>query len=145
MFIIFDNQFIIETQLSEALNKYLRLRYFGFIRDNFNGKVTHCITYGERLTDKPHEIIRPPVAKGTQTFLFDHTGNTLSTNLFDNTIENIEVVISANFNFAFLCNFIEYLYYLHLTKQKKTIIHCLPKPVHVGSQILFGKENHLFE
>lgn len=124
MFIKFDDQFVIAIELSEPIKQYLRLRYFGFTFETFNGNVTHSIMNGAKLTDKPHEIIRPPVAKGIRTFLFDTMGNTLSTNLFENAKGIIEIVISANFNVAFLCNFIEYLYYLHIRTQRKTIIHC---------------------
>ena len=124
MFIIFEEKFIIEVQLSIDIHRYLKMRYFGFIEEKFTGIATHCISFGEKLTDKPHEIIRPPVAKGNKTFLFDKTGNTLYSNFLESQSSEIEIFISPNFNTAFLCNFIEYLYYLHLRRHDKTIIHC---------------------
>ena len=80
MFIIFEEKFTIEVRLSTDIHRYLKMRYFGFIDEKFSGIATHCISFGEKLTDKPHEIIRPPVAKGKKTFLFDKTGNTLYSN-----------------------------------------------------------------
>ena len=114
----------IEVRTTELLKQYLRIRYFGYTHDNYAGKITHTISYGDKLTDKPHEIIRPPVARGKYTFLFDKGGNTLSSDLFYSESENVEIIISENFNFAFLCNFIEYIYYLHLINIGKTVIHC---------------------
>ena len=124
MFIRFNNQFLIKCELSEDMHQYLRMRYFGFTLEHSSVKETHIIRYGERLTDKFHEVIRPPVAKSSRTFLFDTLGNTLTSNLFENPSDEVEIYVSPNFNVAFLCNFVEYMYYLHLCDYGKTIIHC---------------------
>jgi hypothetical protein len=124
MFISFEEKFTIEVQLSFEIHRYLKMRYFGFVKKNFNGNATHYISFGEKLTDKPYEIIRPPVAKGNKTFLYDTEGNTLYSNFLELQRTKTEIHISPSFNIAFLCNFIEYLYYLYLKNYEKTIIHC---------------------
>ena len=124
MFVVFEREFSLELRLSHSYERYLKIRYSGFVYDFYDGDISHLISFGEKLTDEAYETIRPPVAKGKKIFLFDTNGDTLSSNFLDSKKEVTNIFISKNFNMGFLCNFIEYLYYLHIKKHKKTIIHC---------------------
>jgi len=124
MFIVLPHAFALRLDLSEDYLTYFKARYAGYLHRKYENGLFGSISYGDNLLQSIHEVIRPPVGRGENIFLFDISQNTLTANFHDIFVEPLCIEISNNFNKAFLGNFIEYLYYLYLKKMGKTVIHC---------------------
>lgn len=124
MFIVLPYAFALRLDLSKDYLSYFKARYAGYLHEKYEHDLFGSILHGDNILQGNHEVIRPPVGRGKNLFLFDTSQNTLTANFHDIFVNPLRIEISSKFNKAFLGNFIEYLYYLHLKRIGKTLIHC---------------------